>query len=343
MRDASSENDRRSPPATDETSPQTQAEPLQPPANSLTELAQLLAASIAQAQASRGHGGGLPTNADLTSLAKLVSAAAGQRSLAPVFNDGLSSLAYKLPAPRRESDYPTMPPLELAHDDEPMPIPSTWREPAAHDEDRWLRQQMGAALLGLVAGLMIVVPTVLWLSGWFDTGKGKIATAGRMAAVSPVPKASSEPAEVKTVKVQVRPVEASAQGAQQYVTGSVEPRPSVPIPVPAARPAETTPVAAVATTARLVDPKAPSEEVLTEAAKRIDSGDIAGARELLAGADDGTQGPVALALGETYDPNMLAAWGSRGIIADVAKARALYRKAVGLGMARAQGRLDALK
>ena len=60
-----------------------------------------------------------------------------------------------------------------------MPIPSTWRQPAAHDDDRWFRQQMGAAVLGLIAGLMIVVPAVLWLSGWFGPQEAKPAAAGR--------------------------------------------------------------------------------------------------------------------------------------------------------------------
>jgi TPR repeat protein len=52
---------------------------------------------------------------------------------------------------------------------------------------------------------------------------------------------------------------------------------------------------------------------------------------------------VLFALAETYDPNMLAAWGTRGVTADVARARALYQKALGLGVASAQNRLDALK
>ena len=64
---------------------------------------------------------------------------------------------------------------------------------------------------------------------------------------------------------------------------------------------------------------------------------------MLADADDGVQGTVSFALAETYDPNMLAAWGTRGGDADAAKARALYQKSFGLGVARAQNRLDALR
>src|SRR3989442_1752420 len=68
------------------------------PGNLTQELAQLLAASIAQSQANRAAGA--PTNADLTSLASLVSAASGQRTLAPVFKDGLSALSYAPAQPR---------------------------------------------------------------------------------------------------------------------------------------------------------------------------------------------------------------------------------------------------
>src|SRR6185503_926563 len=122
------------------------------------------------------------------------------------------------------------------------------------------------------------------------------------------------------------------------VTGSVEPPRPVPVEV---RPPP--PPIPVPTAARLIEPKAPIEELLAQATQRIESGDVTGAREILADADDGGQGSISFALAETYDPNMLAAWGTRGAAADAAKARALYRKALSLGVARAQNRLDALK
>jgi len=62
--------------------------------------------------------------------------------------------------------------------------------------------------------------------------------------------------------------------------------------------------------------------------RRVDSGDVAGAREMLAAAEDGRQGLVSFALTETYDPNMLVAWGTRGVAGDIVRARALYRKAL---------------
>ena len=93
-----------------------------------------------------------------------------------------------------------------------------------------------------------------------------------------------------------------------------------------------------------MDPnKARIQELLAQASQRIESGDVIGAREMLAGAEDGTPGTISFALAETYDPNMLAAWGIRAIVADADKARDLYQRASGLGVAQAENRLDALR
>ena len=169
------------------------------PVGSLTqELAQLLAALIAHNQANKG---GAPTNAELTSLANLVSAAgAVRRTIPPASKEGLSTLSYTQPA--------AAPPLESGHDDEPMPVPSTWRQPLARDNDRWFHQQMCATVLGLIAGLMIVVPAVLWLSGFFSPQRSKTAAA---RAVPTAADARTAPeakfADVKTVRMPVRPAD----------------------------------------------------------------------------------------------------------------------------------------
>jgi hypothetical protein len=85
------------------------------------------------------------------------------------------------------------------------------------------------------------------------------------------------------------------------------------------------------------------ELALSRAEQLIDRGDLNGARELLAAADDGAHGAITFALAETYDPNMLAAWGTQAGIANVGTARLLYAKAQSLGISRAQHRLNALK
>jgi hypothetical protein len=122
------------------------------------------------------------------------------------------------------------------------------------------------------------------------------------------------------------------------VNGSVEQ------PRPAPLGAKSPPLVPTIAAARLIEPnQARIDGLLPQAAQLIESGDVAGAREILDGADDGGQGAVSFALAETYDPNMLAAWGTRGVAADAAKARELYQKAFDLGVARAQTRLDALR
>ena len=82
---------------------------------------------------------------------------------------------------------------------------------------------MGAALLGLAAGLMIVVPTVLWMSGWFEPQKSKPGAMHHTVASASTSASDLKAAEVRTMKVQVRPLEKPAEAAAQYVTGSVEP------------------------------------------------------------------------------------------------------------------------
>ena len=346
VKDAFSDSDHR-PALADGLGRESDDELLRSPLGNLTqELAQLLAASIAQNQVSKGTRAGAPTNAELTSLADLVSAAVAQRTIAPAFKDGLSTLSHTQPRPFFAPQPMAPPPLDLGHDDEPMPIPSTWRQPFAQEDDRWFRQQMGAAVLGLIAGLMIVVPAVLWLSGFFSPQKSGPTAAARVAPSAADARAAPETkvADVKTVRVPVRPmdlvrpVEKPPESAAQFVTANVEqPRPA---PVEAKPP----PQVPVIATARLIDPnKARIDGLLAQAAQRIDSGDITGAREMLDGADDGGQGAVSFALAETYDPNMLAAWGTRGVAADAAKARELYQKAFDLGVAQAQKRLDALR
>jgi hypothetical protein len=291
------------------------------PVGSLThELAQLLAALIAQSQTSKG---GAPTNAELTSLANLVSAAAARRTIPPASKDGLSTLSFTQPA--------AAPPLEPGHDDEPLPIPSTWLQPLARGDDRWFHQQMCATVLGLIAGLMIVVPAVLWLSGFFSPQRSETAAARAVPAA----------AEARTGRVPVRPAD-TARPADKSPESEAKGNGEQPSPAPVE--AKSPPLVPMIAAARLMDPnQARIDGLLAQAAQHIEGGDVAGAREMLAGADGAEQGSVSFALAETYDPNMLAAWGTRGVAADAAKARALYQKAFGLGVARAQNRLDALR
>jgi hypothetical protein len=88
---------------------------------------------------------------------------------------------------------------------------------------------------------------------------------------------------------------------------------------------------------------ADAAETLAQAARKISDGDLKGAREILQEhLGDDSNGRVTFALAETYDPNMLASWGSIAD-ADTKRARILYHKSFELGVSAAKLRLEALE
>jgi hypothetical protein len=344
-------------------------------ANLTQELSQLLAQTIAHTQSGKPTPGAAATGTQFTNLVALVSTATQtQRSHQPSFRDGLSSLAYTRPqppappspAPILAAPEPSlvaapavfaasatgfaapgngfMAPLASGsngllvsepHDEEPMPIPSTWRQPTHGDDDKWYRQQLGAAGLGLLAGLVVVVPAVLWLSGFL--GGGSQAKSARVGHDGPTVKV----AEVKAVKV--------------AAATTVEPRigvtpPSAPVVEPVAPPTQSraivvepppSAVAVVPVPKSVEPPRSRVDDLLAQAKRRIEGSDVAGARDILQEAPEtAASAAMIFLLAETYDPNMLASWQTRGVTANPERARALYQKARDLGDSRAQQRLD---
>lgn len=84
-------------------------------------------------------------------------------------------------------------------------------------------------------------------------------------------------------------------------------------------------------------------DVLALADRMVASGELDAARELLAGAVADGAPEAMLALAETFDPNVLAAWGVRGSRANTDRARTLYEGALAAGLQQARRRLDALQ
>lgn len=87
------------------------------------------------------------------------------------------------------------------------------------------------------------------------------------------------------------------------------------------------------------------DEVAALVARGRDSlaaGDISAARIVLRRAAEAGDSQAALALGGTYDPNVLRRLGVVGFAADLAQARTWYRKAAELGSTDAPRRLDQL-
>ena len=256
---------------------------------------------------------GVPTRDPLASLVSLVSTL--QRDPLPALKPVHVTFPLARQAPTESEE------TESDLDDEPMFVPSTWLQPAPSDENRSVLHQMRPVVLGLIAALALVVPTLLWLEGWL--GAPRKPDGGEPAPVA----AASKPAPISAVKIPEPPT-GKPELPKQHDTSSGH--------RPAANAADTPAI-------NLTGPEATSQKVVQEATRRIESGDVTGARDLLAAVGNDQQGLVPFALAETYDPNMLAAWGIRGVAPDVPKAKALYGEALDLGNARARQRLDALQ
>ena len=82
---------------------------------------------------------------------------------------------------------------------------------------------------------------------------------------------------------------------------------------------------------------------MLQAKRRLELSDVQGARDILQDPETLKSAPLTFLLAETYDPNMLASWQTRGVLANPERARSLYQKALDLGDARARQRLDWLR
>lgn len=92
---------------------------------------------------------------------------------------------------------------------------------------------------------------------------------------------------------------------------------------------------------RVLDPEG-RELLMKQGQQLIAAGDVATARTVLQRAADAGDADAAMALGGTYDPNVLARLGVVGVSAEAEKARSWYQKAETLGSPDARRRLDLL-
>jgi len=205
---------------------------------------------------------------------------------------------------------PPSAPSAARRGDETMPSQSAWQGPASDGHSRSVRHKVCAAGLGLIIGLALVAAGLWRLVG----SVGSVGSSDR----SHVRAIVGDGAASAVDKPELAPGEALISPPSE-ASGTLD------------RPATATAL------------RSSAEPLVQEARQRIESGDVTGARDLLANADADPSGVVLFTLAETYDPNMLAAWGTRGIGSDIEKARALYAAALSLGYAAARPRLDALQ
>jgi hypothetical protein len=203
-------------------------------------------------------------------------------------------------------------------DDAKLPVLSTWQSPEPPSTRDWILRQLKAGALGLVLGLAVVVPSVLWLTGRLGGQQHQEARSGGM----PVAAASLTQPEPSPQRDAAMPSIQQAETAPVLVT----------TPKPVLRPPSEEKEA--------VDP---AEELLARAEGLVGDGEMLLAREVLGASVLENNPKAAFALAETFDPNILAATGARGVRAEVERARTLYAKALSGGIALAQRRLDALR
>ena len=154
----------------------------------------------------------------------------------------------------------------------------------------------------------------------------------------PVPVASAPVPAVAESVVAPQPLTvASAQpvtvAAAQPVTVAAAQPLAVPSAPPVARPAAQPPSAASVRAA---------EWLLNKARVLLGQGEVGAARAVLEQATEAGGAPALFALAETYDPAVLARWGTVGTLGDVARARELYGLALAAGAPEARARLMAL-
>lgn len=221
-------------------------------------------------------------------------------------------------------------------DDAAMPIPSTWRTPPEPPRSGTLRDQLRAAGLGFATGLAVIVPVVLVMTGHLGDvqldalfGGGR-SPAEQAALTATAPTKPAVQVQQRTVSTMIVP---SGQSQSLAQAKPEAPRISHAAVMP------DTPPAAVKTISS--EPRSWMSAV-AEGKKRILEGDILGGRQVLKPAVEADEAEAIMALAETYDPNMLAAWGVRDVASDVALARELYERALRAGIQPARARLAGL-
>jgi hypothetical protein len=134
------------------------------------------------------------------------------------------------------------------------------------------------------------------------------------------------------------PGEISSEQTETSQTATISESATVAMSEPAATGAESPPSSKAV---RALDPE--ELKVLTRQGEQFASaGDLVTARFLFQRAAEAGDATAAMALGATYDPDVLAKLGVIGMGADVEKARSWYQKAESQGSAQATRRLQAL-
>ncbi len=166
-----------------------------------------------------------------------------------------------------------------------------------------------------------------------------------IAAVTPAPAQAADGAATPApAQANGGAIQSTAPSTDQQPAKTVAPETTTAEPTPTGTVANDAPAraAAAADSARQSPPKKPKNS-LDLARKTIRGGDIEGARIMLAKLASRGNSEAIFALAETYDPNVLAAWGTHGQESNPERARMFYSMALAQGVERAKVRIKALE
>jgi len=242
----------------------------------------------------------------------------------------------------------------------PSLAPERLRPPPMRERRDNLRGPVRVLLASLIAA-----PIAYYFSvGSFSSsqepnrdGTGLTSLASRLVASAefPLPKDKLPPGETDDYNTMVssqNKLVAPAPPATVAKAAPVhtEPQPpaavmAAPQPVaPAVEPSAAAPTAAPAPATKLVREMDPQQVklLMQQGEQFLAAGDVITARTVFQRAAEAGNAAAALALGATYDPDVLAKMGARGVNPDVQKARIWYERAKEYGSSDAPRRLEAL-
>lgn len=172
-----------------------------------------------------------------------------------------------------------------------------------------LRYQLGMGSIGFLGGLALIVPFVLWSTS-ATTTTGQSSGLSKPATISAVlaTDASRSPALVSVPTIATRESSVGINRSHSQRGSASD-----------------------------------TIETIETARNLIRAGEIEAARRLLSQPEIEESGHALFMLAETYDPNVLAALGATGVLAEAEMARHYYQAALTEGVEAAAARLEALE
>lgn len=212
-----------------------------------------------------------------------------------------------------------------------------------------LRFHLLMALAGFLGGLAVVMPLVLWLVS--EPGSRPPVSGGIAGEAKDKNEASGGTQDSKRPSAaypQATPAASKAAVAHDLPALAVLRQKAIDTAPPgsAGRSSSSAPplpgenAGATANAGQSPDRHA---SVLESARNKMRAGDVVAARRLLQISDLSANGPALFMLAETYDPTVLAALGTPGLMAQAPTARRYYESALALGVTAAAMRLEQLK